>query len=363
MFNFVILSGGSGTRLWPKSRNTQPKQLLKLTNQYTMLQNTIHRILKFKCDDITRITIICNKDHVKMIDEQIKELYSVIPETISRVTIIAEPIGRDSAPAICIAALYGDSNEYTYIFPCDHIFDDDEFVRCCNESLKYLDDSIITFGIKPDKIETAYGYIKVKQNNHIERFVEKPNYEIAKTYYEQGSYLWNAGIFIFKNKNMISLFTDYAPDILENCRLTLFNTNLDEKVINLSSKLFMNCRSISIDYAIMEKACISHNDNKSIKLITIPYNSYWNDIGSFAALYDVNDKNKDNNVIKCENECDCVTLDTTNCYIDSYKLVATIGIDNIVIIDTPDALLICNKDMTQNVKKIIEQLNLKQKKE
>ncbi len=355
MFNFVILSGGSGTRLWPKSREKLPKQLLKLVDQHTMLQNTILRVLKFKNDDDVKITIICNKQHGYTIDEQVKEL-NISQSIKDNLSIITEPMGRDSAPAICIASLLGKEEDNTFILPCDHIFNDEEFVRCCNESLQYLDNHIITFGIKPTKIETGYGYIKIRDGNIAERFVEKPNYETAKTYFESGSYLWNAGLFIFKNSCMINLYSDFAPDILAVCRSTILSTDLNNRIANLPINPFANCRSISVDYAIMEKACIAYTKKT---VVTLLYNSYWNDIGSFEALYEVHNKNDDQNVFKGE----IVNYESKNCYVDSHKLVAIIGLDNIVVIDTPDALLVCNKDMSQNVKKIIEQLKKDNKKE
>ena len=170
MYNFVVLCGGSGSRLWPKSRAMLPKQLLSLTSEKTMLQNTILRIQKWmlKNEELdTQITIICNKDHAHIVDIQIIEL-NLQMKTI----IYCEPIGRDSAPAICIASLLNTSEDNTFILPCDHIFDDDEFVRCCIKATEYLNTSIVTFGIKPDIPETGYGYIQIGENSKTEKFIE-----------------------------------------------------------------------------------------------------------------------------------------------------------------------------------------------
>ena len=361
MLNFVILCGGSGSRLWPKSREYMPKQFLQLTNDKTMLQNTILRI-KYVIDNIKlyyKITIICNINHYHIVNKQFNDLNLDI-----MMNIITEPKGRDSAPAVCISSLFGKDNDYTYILPCDHEYDNIEFLNCINKSLEYIDNNIITFGIKPTHIETGYGYIKINENLETISFVEKPNYEIAKIYYEDGNYLWNAGIFGFKNSNMIKYFEKYSNDILEICKISLEKSINDNNIFNLPQEYFNNCRAISIDYAIMEKLCENNE-----KCITIPFNAYWNDIGSFTSLFNqllsnTNEKcNIENNssVIKCNNP---VTLNTNNCYIESYKpVVATIGIDNLIIIDTEDALLVCNNNNTQDVKKIVDKLKKNNAKE
>ena len=350
---FTILCGGSGSRLWPKSREKLPKQLLKLTNNYTMLQNTILRIKKIQTYLDIKIQIICNIDHYFIIEQQINEL----KELNENIIIITEPKGRDSAPAICISSLLNDINDYTFIIPSDHIFDDDKFVECCNNSINYLNNSIITFGIKPDRIETGYGYIQIGDNNITQKFVEKPNYELAKTYIEEGTYYWNAGIFGFKNSNMILCFEKYASDILDACKKTLENADLNKKIIHLSN-LFLNNRSISIDYAIMEKICSDEDIKNNITPITLPYNGYWNDIGSYEALYnELLQGSIENNDTKNFIIGDVINFNTNNCYIDSEnKLTALIGVSNLVVVNTQDSLLICDKNKTQDVKLVVEHL-------
>jgi mannose-1-phosphate guanylyltransferase len=362
MLNFVILCGGSGSRLWPKSREFMPKQFLQLTNDKTMLQNTVLRI-KYVIDNFNinnmkldcKITIICNINHYHIVDLQLNELnLNIITK------IITESKGRDSAPAVCIASLIGENNDYTFILPCDHEYDNIEFLNCINKSLEYIENNIITFGIKPTYIETGYGYIKLNKNFETISFIEKPNYETAKIYYEDGNYLWNAGIFGFKNINMIEHFSKYANDILELCKNSLESSLSKNNICNLSSQYFNICRAISIDYAIMENLCKNNE-----KCITIPFNAYWNDIGSFSSLFNQckksiiiesnnNQTQNQNSIIKCNN---IISLDTDNCYIESYKpIVSTIGIQNLIIVDTEDALLICNNDNTQDVKKIVDKL-------
>jgi mannose-1-phosphate guanylyltransferase/mannose-6-phosphate isomerase len=350
MFNFVVLCGGSGSRLWPLSRQKLPKQLLKITNEYTMLQNTLLRIYNLKIneskfDDI-QIFIICNKEHSYIVDFQVKEINLPF-----KIFILNEPIGRDSAPAVCISTLITSSEDYTYIIPSDHIFDNKEFNKCCVKSLDYIDNSIITFGINPTSPETGYGYIHINSNNETIKFVEKPKIELARKFFDEKTYLWNAGIFCFKNFNMIECFKKYAPDILEKCSNTIKNTVIKSDIINLSETDFINCRAISIDYAIMEPLC--NDTNININKITIKYDSYWNDIGSFSALFDELKKNNDNNVL----DGDIITLDTNDCYIKSEKeLIATIGVKDLVIVNTADAMLVCNKNNTQDIKILVEYL-------
>jgi mannose-1-phosphate guanylyltransferase/mannose-6-phosphate isomerase len=353
MYNFTILCGGNGSRLWPQSREKLPKQFLKLTNDNTMIQNTILRIFttinKIGCS--SKINIICNQDHGHLVEKQINELKINVDYKI-----ICEPKGRDSAPAVCMSALLGNEDDYTFIIPCDHVFDDNEFSNCVVKSLEFLSTSIVTFGIKPNRIETCYGYIELDENFNTIKFIEKPNYENAQKYLESGTYLWNAGIFGFKNKNMLGCFEKYANDIRESCLQTLKNTDMNPNanIINLSKAEFINCRSISVDYAIMEDLC--KDQETLIEKKTILYNSSWNDIGSYLALYEElvkNTKNKDNNIISG----DILTIDTNNCYINSSnKLTTTIGIQNLIVVNTEDSLLICNNTKTQDVKKIVEQL-------
>jgi mannose-1-phosphate guanylyltransferase/mannose-6-phosphate isomerase len=358
MNNFVILCGGSGTRLWPKSREKLPKQLLKLTNENTMLQNTVLRIYNLvkninNKENKNKLIIICNKEHSHIIEKQIDELKLHI-----NFQIISEPKGRDSAPAICISALLGNIHDNTFIMPCDHIFNDNEFANSCIRSFEYIENSIITFGIKPTRIETGYGYIKVDENKNTIQFVEKPNYDIAKSYFEEGTYLWNAGIFAFKNKNMIDCFKKYANDIYVNCLETLKNTNLIGTNILLSENPFIDCRAVSVDYAIMENLC--NDDNNEIQKKTILYNSSWSDIGSFMALYEELDKDVNNNVTKG----DVITIDTNNCFIDSeHCLTATIGLNDLIIVNTDDGVLICDNKKTQDVKKVVEKLKQSKREE
>jgi len=359
MVNFVLLCGGSGSRLWPKSREKFPKQFLSLINDFSMLQNTIQRIyylnnkLLSLNNSKNKLFIICNQAHIHLVELQLTELSLNLD-----FQIISEPIGRDSAPAICISSLLGSLTDFTFVIPCDHVMDNEEFANCCLKSLSYLNNSIVTFGIKPTTPEVGYGYIETNENLDTLKFIEKPNIDLAKKYLEIGNFLWNAGIFAFKNSNMILCFEKYAPDILENCTLTLKNTDFTKNSIILSSIPFSICRSISIDYAIMEKLCI--DSNPIFKCSTIPYQSFWNDIGSYYALYQELNKDENNNVLKGNN----FLIDTNNCYIESgEKMIATIGVDNLIIVNTEDAILVCNNKKTQDVKKVFEFLKKEKREE
>ena len=345
---FCILCGGTGSRLWPKSREKLPKQFLKITNENTMLQNTIIRVNKIiEKEDCKshKIIIICNQEHNYLAKQQIQEL-NIKSDTI----IISEPKGRDSAPAICLASLMGTIEDNTFIMPCDHVMNDNVLADLYIESLNYIENSIITFGIKPTYPETGYGYIKTDENLNTIKFIEKPNFEMANKYFEEGSYLWNAGIFLFKNKNILKCFEKYDPEILTICKNVVDKMNKKTDMI-LLDPLFTNCRSISIDYAIMERLC---NDIEiGIDRKTFTYSSKWSDIGSFNSLYEELEKDEYNNV----QQGDIKILNTTNCYIESdNKLITTIGLNDLIIVDTLDALLVCNKNNVQDVKKMVNML-------
>ena len=374
--NFVILCGGSGSRLWPLSREKYPKQLLSLVNNNTMLQNTILRIKNFYHPNINyiNITIICNKDHYFIIQKQIEELALNI-----KVMIITEPVAKDTAPAVAIASLVGKEDDLSVIIPCDHVFDDNVFLETLTEGINNVKNKIVTFGILPTEPNTGYGYIKCSDisnntnntpnNNYkiTEKFVEKPNLEMAQNYINEGNYYWNGGVFLFENKSMIQCFQKYANDILDICRETLDITKIDHEnnIIHLNYESFSKCKGISIDYQIMENLC--NDSNINIERITIPYTSTWSDIGSFSVLHQYfldnnnnsSDTNDNNNVCKG----DIISLNTQNCYIESHNLVATINLDNIIIVNTPDSLLVANKDNSQDVKKIVDILKKENREE
>ncbi len=357
--NCIVLCGGSGSRLWPLSREKLPKQLLPIVNEKTMLQNTL---LRFKNIDVAKFILICNKEHYFLIEKQVAEL------GITNALIVTEPMGRDTCAAVAIGALLGDPEQETLVVPCDHVFDDAAFEKVVQTGLGFTNEFIVTFGIQPTRPDTGYGYIETNQEtSETVNFVEKPDLEKATMYFESGKYYWNAGVFLFKNKNMLDCYKRYAQDVLEMCQLTLQhslcddvtvknnnnnNNNSNSKVIHLHRPLFIQCRPISIDYAIMEEMC--KDTENAVGKITIPYNSTWCDIGSFGALHEFLDgKDADGNIVKG----DVLIQNAKNCYIDTERaLVALSNVQDLVIVISRDALLICDRNKTQDVKKIVDEL-------
>ena len=351
MVNLVILCGGAGSRLWPLSREKLPKQLLPIINDYTMLQNTIKRCLPLSLD---KIIIICNIEHAFLVQQQVNDL-----SLNAQISIVAEPIGRDTAPAIAIASLLSDPSEMNLVVPCDHVFNDEKFVEVVKEGLAYCTDSIVTFGVKPTCPETGYGYIKTDVSTKATMdFVEKPDHATALKYVEAGNYYWNAGVFLFRAQDMLTCFTAFAPDILDMCKKTLTASKQLAGVLHLSKDLFCACNTISIDYAIMEKLCKAND--MSVKGKTIMYEHLWCDIGSFKSLHEFLIQDEDDDVINTYNNVikgDVLLHNTRNSYIDTeHSLVAVIGMDNLIVVNTRDALLICDKNKSQDVKHVVNML-------
>ena len=342
----VILSGGSGTRLWPLSRKQYPKQYLPLAGDNTMLQETILRLNGL--ENLTNPVIVCNADHRFLVAEQCQQI------DIKNPTILLEPIGRNTAPAIAAAALQSikDTNDAVLlVLSADHVIQDVEaFHQAINiASNQARSGKLATFGIVPTDANTGYGYIKSSKDNadgayKVEEFVEKPDLQTAQSYLEQGNYLWNSGMFMFKIDTFISELTTHSPDIVKSVNNAINNAEQDLDFIRLDKQAFESSPSDSIDYALMEKS-----DN----VVVVPLDAQWNDIGDWSSLYDIGTKDNNGNVI----QGDVFTEETTNTYINAnHHMVATIGVQDLVIIDTPNATLISTKDKAQEVKKIVEQL-------
>jgi len=345
----VILSGGSGTRLWPLSRKQYPKQYLPLAGDNTMLQETILRLSGL--DNLADPIIVCNADHRFLVAEQCQQI------DIKNPTILLEPIGRNTAPAIAAAALQSlkqTDDAVLLVLSADHVIQDVEaFHQAINiASQQAQDGKLATFGIVPTDANTGYGYIKssVDSNNgahKVEEFVEKPDLETAEKYLEQGNYLWNSGMFMFQAHTFIDELTTHAPNIVTSVNNAVNNAVQDLDFIRLEKQAFESSSSDSIDYALMEKS-----DN----VVVVPLDAQWNDIGAWSALYDIGTKDVNGNVITG----DVITQDTTNTYINAnHHMVATIGVDNLIIVDTPDATFIATQDKAQEVKSIVESLQAK----
>ncbi len=356
----VILAGGSGTRLWPLSRTLFPKQLMNLINKNSMLQNTILRLSG--CENTGDPIVICNENHRFMVAEQLEKI------NINPMSIILEPVGRNTAPALCTAALYADlyvDDPVLLVLPADHhINDTDAFITAITTGMFYAESgSLITFGIIPDTPETGYGYIKkgakIENNNsnnqldayHIEKFVEKPDLESATAYVKSRNYCWNSGMFMFKVSSLLNEMKKYAPEIHGLCKKSVDNGVKDLGFFRLENRSFSKCITDSIDYAIMEK---------TDKGVMIPFSAGWNDLGSWEALWQVGKKDTNNNVLIG----DVLTSDVGSSYLHATsKLIAAVGLSNHIVVETSDAVLISPRNKVQEVKKLVNKLKEKNRQE
>jgi mannose-1-phosphate guanylyltransferase/mannose-6-phosphate isomerase len=351
----VILSGGSGTRLWPLSRKQYPKQYLPLAEEKTMLQATLQRLKGL--ENLADPIIICNVEHRFLVAEQLHKIGINTPK------ILLEPVGKNTAPAIAAAAhyiiKYCAPLSQMLILPADHVIQDiPVFHQAIQTASKQAENGkLVTFGITPTTPHTGYGYIKteapslsqgegwdVGKAEKIERFKEKPNQKTAEQYLKEGSYLWNSGMFLFQTDHLLKELAIHAPDIVQITQQSIEKATKDLDFIRLESESFAATTSDSIDYALMEK---------TDQAVVVPLDAGWNDIGSWTALHEIGKKDQNNNVIKG----DAITIDTTNSYIHAdHHIIAAIGVENLIIIDTADATLITIKEQAQQVKSIVEQL-------
>jgi len=352
----VIMCGGSGTRLWPLSRAQFPKQFLPLVNDTSMLQDTMARLPVQHKDPV----FICNEDHRFLVAEQVKQV------NCSKATILLEPQGRNTAPAVALAAinaLESNSEALLLVLAADHVIKDtDKFHQAVNvATLSAQKGKLVTFGIVPTHPETGYGYIKKGTETtddgtgsgvfKVATFVEKPNTETAESYLISGDYLWNSGMFLFKASRYLEELEKFRPDILQACQQAMAKVEKDLDFTRPNSEAFMQCADESIDYAVMEK---------TDQAVVIPLDAGWSDVGSYSALWEVCEQDSKQNVIKG----DVIVHDTSNSYIHSQnKLITTLGVDNLVVIDTPDAVLVADKDKVQNVKEIVNELKSQQRSE
>jgi mannose-1-phosphate guanylyltransferase/mannose-1-phosphate guanylyltransferase/mannose-6-phosphate isomerase len=347
----VILSGGSGTRLWPLSRSHYPKQFLPLVTEHTMIQETLLRLngmLGLKAP-----IAVCNEDHRFMVAEQLWEI------GIKPAAIILEPVGKNTAPAVVMAALTAESDDdILLILPADHVIGNTQAFHVAIAEARQLaeQDYLVTFGIVPTEPETGYGYIKASSVAkglafEVAKFVEKPNLETAQSYLASGDYFWNSGMFAFKAGRFIRELEKFNPQMLAVCRAALAAAKVDLDFVRLDKDIFSTCPSDSIDYAVMEKTDAA---------VVIPLDADWNDVGSWSALWDVTHKDTSGNAIKG----DVLTIDTHNSFIhSSSKLVAVVGLENLVVIETDDAVMVAAKDRVQDVKLIVDQLKASQRSE
>ncbi|HEE0104253.1 mannose-1-phosphate guanylyltransferase/mannose-6-phosphate isomerase [Citrobacter freundii] len=344
----VIMAGGTGSRLWPMSREQYPKQFLRLYGQRSMLQETVLRL-----DDVDarEPVVICNQEHRFLVAEQLRQINKLSHN------IILEPVGRNTAPAIALAALSAIENgddPILLVLAADHIINNKQaFHQAIKSALKFaLQGRLVTFGIVPTGAETGYGYIHRGQEEtlgeniayQVSRFVEKPNKETAESYIASGEYYWNSGMFMFRAKKYLEELEKFRPDILESCKAAISGCKDSDEFIKIDRDLFIACPDESVDYAVMEK---------TTDAVVVGLDADWSDVGSWSALWDVSAKDKKGNVLTG----DTFLHNANNCYINTdEKLVAAIGVDNLVIINTKDAVLVVDKDQVQDVKKVVEYL-------
>lgn len=341
----IIMAGGAGSRLWPLSRALYPKQFLALTSESTMLQETISRLKELPH---LPAYFICNEEHRFIVAEQLRM------RNISNGGIFLEPVGRNTAPAITLAALQAEKNEsdpLLLILAADHVIKDEAaFLNAVKTAIPHAEEGkLVTFGIVPSYPETGYGYIKQGETigtsaYKVEDFFEKPDIDRAKEYLESGQYYWNSGMFLFKASKYLSEIKKFRPDIYNACFKALSGQHADLDFIRLDDEAFMQCPEESVDYAVMEQ---------TQDAVLVPMDAKWSDVGSWSALWDVNSKDESNNAVRG----DVITFNTHDSYIYSQnKLVATVGVENLVIVETKDAILVANKSHVQDVKEIVNKL-------
>ena len=346
----VILSGGSGTRLWPLSRGQYPKQFLPLVSEKTMIQETVIRLNGL--ENLQPPIAVCNEDHRFMMAEQLWEI------GVKPAAIILEPMGKNTAPAVAIAALSVKPDDVLIVLPADHVIVDREtFHQAVIEADSLARQGrLVTFGIVPTEPETGYGYIKRSDSRQgdafvVEAFVEKPDMATAQRYLDSGDYFWNSGMFAFTAGSYLEELNKFNPGMLRACREALQGAQKDLDFTRLDKETFSACPSDSIDYAVMEK---------TDKAVVIPLDAGWNDVGSWSALWDVTRKDAAGNAVFG----DVITLETENSYLYSKnKLVVALGVQDLVVVETDDALLVATKDKVQEVKEIVAELKQRRRKE
>ncbi|MDO9199098.1 mannose-1-phosphate guanylyltransferase/mannose-6-phosphate isomerase, partial [Rhodoferax sp.] len=367
----VVLSGGSGTRLWPLSREKYPKQLLPLIGEDSLLQATIRRVEGIAGAELAPPMVVCNEEYRFVIAEQLRLLGK--PGTI-----VLEPIGRNTAPALTLAALAAIKNgadPVLLVMPADHVITDTAaFRRVVRQGATLaVDGAVVTFGITPDAPETGYGYIQsgAAYPGHaspadgaparlIARFVEKPDLPTAQSYLAAGSYLWNSGLFMMRASVWLTAIGACRPDILAACQSAWDQGSTDAEFVRVGKEAFAKCPSDSIDYAVMERIAASATSSDAVSAslppgVVIPLSAGWSDVGAWDALWQVLPKDASGNVTQGDvllHDCH-----DTLAFSES-RLIACVGVNELVVVETADAILVAHKDQTQDVKKIVDQLKL-----
>ncbi|MDI3325970.1 mannose-1-phosphate guanylyltransferase/mannose-6-phosphate isomerase [Pontibacterium granulatum] len=342
----VILSGGSGTRLWPLSRTMFPKQFLALNSDLAMLQETVSRLESI---EVSSPQVICNEEHRFLVAEQMRQMDV-------KAHILLEPVGRNTAPAIALSALHlkeqGKSDAVMLVLAADHVIENVAVFHTAIQTAlpKAEAGKLVTFGIVPTEPATGYGYIKGNPNANadpvmdVAAFVEKPDLRTVQSYLKSGDYFWNSGMFMFRVDRYLEELEMHRADILDACVKAMKVTSSDMDFIRVDRDAFVSCPDDSIDYAVMEN---------TDQAVVVPLDAGWSDVGSWSALWDLKEKDEHNNVA----EGDVILEDASNSFVYGQdRIVAALGVDNLVIVDTKDALLVAAKDKVQDVKKIVRQV-------
>ncbi|WP_447902307.1 mannose-1-phosphate guanylyltransferase/mannose-6-phosphate isomerase [Pseudomonas serbica] len=342
----VILSGGSGSRLWPLSRAMHPKQFLTLNGDQSLFQATLSRLAGIQDGPLTPI-VVSNEDHRFLVAEQCRAL-GINPQAI-----LLEPIGRNTAPAIAAAvvkALATGRDELLLVLPADHVFDDLDALHkaFAAGTPAARDGRIVTFGIVPNKAETGYGYIRVAEKSDeiqaVQEFVEKPDLATAEQYLADGRYYWNSGMFLFQASSMLAQLEEHAPQVLDAVQAALRNAKEDLDFTRLDTMAFATAENISIDYAVMER---------SNQVSVVPLDAGWNDVGSWSAVWEIAEKDSQGNASRGD-----VMLEATrNAYVHAeHRMVSVLGLDDVIVVETADAVMVAAKDKAQDVKLLVDRI-------
>jgi mannose-1-phosphate guanylyltransferase/mannose-6-phosphate isomerase len=344
----VLLSGGSGTRLWPLSREAYPKQFLPLVGDNTMMQDTWLRVAPIAT---VAPIVVANEDHRFLAAEQLRLV------GVEHAAIVLEPVGRNTAPAIAAAALQATADggdPLLLVLPSDHVVRDAEAFRAAVQMATAAaeDGALVTFGIVPEAPETGFGYIQADGDGggvrKVLRFVEKPDAATAQSYLDAGGYYWNSGMFLFRASRYLEELGRFRPDILDAVRAAFAAAQRDGDFVRLDKEAFAACASDSIDYAVMEK---------TDRAMVLPVDIGWNDVGSWSALWQVSEQDGDGNA----HHGDVVAVDSHNSYAYARRLVALVGVDDLVVVETDDAVLVARKGRVQQVKDVVAKLKAEQR--
>tara|TARA_B100000470_G_scaffold121457_1_gene93753 strand:- start:48 stop:1457 length:1410 start_codon:yes stop_codon:yes gene_type:complete len=347
----VILAGGSGSRLWPKSRAALPKQFLSLTSDNTMLQDTVARLHGTNAE---RPVFICNESHRFLVAEQLRK------KQVEHSGILLEPVGRNTAPAIALAALHSTKNgedPVLLILAADHLIKNIEAFHSAIKHAEKLanEGKLVTFGIVPTQAHTGYGYIKsgeaIPNGFNVSEFIEKPDFETAQRYVSSDKYFWNSGMFMFKASRYIEELEKFNPTMLDVCKRAIETEAEDLDFIRVDHDIFATCPDDSIDYSVMEKT-----DSAAM----VPLDAGWSDVGSWTSLWETSEKDKNGNV--CIG--DTILENTTNSYVNAEeRLISVIGLENVIVVETKDAVMVASKDDSQSIKHVVNQLKAEKRPE